>query len=191
MARPEWHVGAETALAFVLGAGWFVLSAVAIRALPAHHPMAVTTVGAAVDVVVVLTVARYVGIAGAVTVGVASVVALDWYAIPPIHDSLVPDVENALAWGAYLVAGTLLGQLAATARRRAEASEREASDLAAEQTALRRVATLVAREASPEQVFAVITHEVALLLSIDVASLLRYESDGTATVVAAWNRHGA
>ena len=189
MARPEWHVGAETAVALVLGTVWFALSAVVLSVLP-QRPLTVTLVGVAVDVVVVLTVARYLGIAAAVTVGVAGVVALDWYAIPPVHESLIPDLENALAWCAYLLAGTLLGQLASTARRRAEASEREASALAAEQAALRRVATLVAKETSPGEVFALITQEVALLLDIDAASLIRFESDRTATVVAAWNRYG-
>ncbi len=176
-------------MAIVLGAGWFALSALVLSVLP-PFPLTVTLVGAAIDVVVVLTVARCVGIAAAVTVGVSGVVALDWYAIPPVHEGFVPDVENALALCAYLMAGTLLGQLASNARRRAEASEREASALAAEQAALRRVATLVAREAPPAEVFALITQEVALLLSIDSASLLRFESDGTATVVAAWDGRG-
>jgi signal transduction histidine kinase len=187
VARPEWRPGAETAFALVLGAGWFALSALLLSALPTPHPLAFTIAGIAVNVAVVLVFARYGGIGAAVTVGVAGVVALDWYAIPPVHERLVPDLENAVALGAYLVTGTLLGQLAATARRRAEVSEHEASDLAAEQAALRRVATLVAREGSPDEVFALVTEEVARLLSIDIASLLRYESDGTATVVASWS----
>jgi signal transduction histidine kinase len=187
VARPEWRPGAETAFALVLGSGWFALSAFLLSALPTPHPLAFTIAGIAVNVAVVLVIARYGGIGAAVTVGVAGVVALDWYAIPPVHVRLVPDLENALALGAYLVTGTLLGQLAATARRRAETSEREASELAAEQAALRRVATLVAREGSPDEVFALVTEEVARLLSIDVAALLRYESDGTATVVATWS----
>jgi signal transduction histidine kinase len=187
VARPEWRPGAETAFAVVLGAGWFALSAILLSALGHPHPMAFTIAGVAVNIAVVLVFARYGGIGVAVAVGVAGVVALDWYAIPPVHKVLVPDLQNALALGAYLVTGTLLGQLAAATRRRAEASEQEASALAAEQAALRRVATLVAREGSPDEVFALVTEEVARLLSIDIASLLRYESDGTATVVATWS----
>jgi signal transduction histidine kinase len=187
VARPEWRPGAETAFAVVLGAGWFALSAILLSALGHPHPMAFTIAGVAVNVAVVLVFARYGGIGVAVAVGVAGVVALDWYAIPPVHTVLVPDLENAFALCAYLVTGTLLGQLAAATRRRAEASEREASALAAEQAALRRVATVVAREGSPDEVFALVTEEVARLLSIDIASLLRYESDGTATVVATWS----
>jgi signal transduction histidine kinase len=52
------------------------------------------------------------------------------------------------------------------------------------------VATLVAVETSPERVFGSVTEEVGSLLDVDHAVLLRYETDGTATVVAAWSRDG-
>jgi signal transduction histidine kinase len=56
--------------------------------------------------------------------------------------------------------------------------------LAAEQAALRRVATLVALGTPPEQVFAAVVQEVGRLLSVEYAGLGRYESDGTLTIVA-------
>ncbi|MDA0167245.1 GAF domain-containing protein [Solirubrobacter ginsenosidimutans] len=56
--------------------------------------------------------------------------------------------------------------------------------LAEEQAALRRVATLVAHGEPPEEVFAAVASEVALLLSADLASVMRYESDDTVTLVA-------
>jgi signal transduction histidine kinase len=49
---------------------------------------------------------------------------------------------------------------------------------------LRRVATLVARDTRPEEVFAAVTNEVARLLSVDVANLCRYEPDHMLTFVA-------
>jgi len=52
-----------------------------------------------------------------------------------------------------------------------------------EQAALRRVATLVARGAAPEAVFAAVTEELVRLLGVDVATMCRYEPDGTFTVV--------
>jgi signal transduction histidine kinase len=55
--------------------------------------------------------------------------------------------------------------------------------LAEEQAALRRVATLVAHGAAPEEVFAAVANEVGRLLSVDMANVLRYESDGTVTFV--------
>jgi len=56
--------------------------------------------------------------------------------------------------------------------------------LAAEQAALRRVATLVAREHSPDNLFATLVEEVRVLLGVDASEILRYEGDGTATMVA-------
>jgi PAS domain S-box-containing protein len=53
-----------------------------------------------------------------------------------------------------------------------------------EQTALRRVATLVASQPTPEKVFATVAEEAARLLETPLISMLRYEPDGTATVVA-------
>jgi PAS domain S-box-containing protein len=54
----------------------------------------------------------------------------------------------------------------------------------AEQAALRRVATLVARAVSPSEVFAGTASEIRGLLGSDFASLGRYESDGTLTNLA-------
>jgi signal transduction histidine kinase len=60
--------------------------------------------------------------------------------------------------------------------------------LAEEQAALRRVATLVARGTRPDEVFAAVVDEVGQLLPVDLASICRYDSDGTLTWVAAWGR---
>ena len=57
--------------------------------------------------------------------------------------------------------------------------------LAAEQSALRRVAELVARQAPSEQVFALVTEELSSLLDVSMVSTARFEPDGTATVMAA------
>ena len=58
--------------------------------------------------------------------------------------------------------------------------------LAEEQAALRRVATLVARGAVPEEVFAAVTREIGQLLPVDSAGMGRYGPDGTLTFVASW-----
>jgi signal transduction histidine kinase len=62
--------------------------------------------------------------------------------------------------------------------------------LAQEQTALRRVATLVARGAAPAEVFAAVSEEAGRLLEAGQTAMNRYEPDGTATVVASWSRAG-
>jgi PAS domain S-box-containing protein len=87
----------------------------------------------------------------------------------------LPDhVEDRLAEFSELVASAI-----ANAENRAGLAR-----LAAEQGALRRVATLVARGTRPEEVFATVANEVSRLLSADLANVCRYEPDGTLTFVA-------
>ena len=73
--------------------------------------------------------------------------------------------------------------LVATALANAE-SRAALSQLADEQAALRRVATLVAREASPVELLATVAEEVARVLDVEAVGMLRFEPDGTATLVA-------
>ena len=70
-----------------------------------------------------------------------------------------------------------------TERRRDEQALRT---LAAEQAALRRVATAVARE-EPERVFAVVTEELGRLLGAETANMVRFEPEGDGVVCAAWS----
>src|SRR5712691_9204506 len=62
--------------------------------------------------------------------------------------------------------------------------------LADEQAALRRVATLVARGAPADELFAAVPQEAGRLLQADQTTMIRYGSDGTSTVVANWRRTG-
>jgi signal transduction histidine kinase len=70
-------------------------------------------------------------------------------------------------------------------------SGEELRGLAEEQGALRRVATLVARGAAPEEVFAAVTREIGQLLPVEYAYMSRYEPDRTVVFVTAWGRGGA
>jgi signal transduction histidine kinase len=65
------------------------------------------------------------------------------------------------------------------------------AQLAEEQAALRRVATLVARATPPAQVFAAVAEEVGRLLAVDFAILVRYDTQDTLEVVGTWTRTGA
>jgi signal transduction histidine kinase len=62
----------------------------------------------------------------------------------------------------------------------------EVRRFATEQAALRRGVTLIAREASSEEVFAAVTEELGRLLSIGGTTMVRYEPDRTVSVVASW-----
>src|SRR4051794_8051660 len=64
-------------------------------------------------------------------------------------------------------------------------------ELADEQAALRRVATLVAQRAPASEVFAAIAREAGQLLGVDATHMGRYEDGDMVTGVAAWSRTGA
>ena len=114
-----------------------------------------------------------------------------------------PIVVNGRMWGAIGAATSRGGpmpsdaesriakftELVATAIANVHARA-EVERLAGEQTALRRVATLVARGTAPDNVFAAVSEEVARLLPVDFADMGRYESDGTVTFVATWSSVG-
>jgi len=78
-------------------------------------------------------------------------------------------------------------ELVATAIASAQAQV-ELRDNAEEQSALRQVATLVARAAAPEEVFDAVAAEIGRLLDVDFTVLSRYEQDDSAEIVGAWSK---
>ena len=74
-------------------------------------------------------------------------------------------------------------ELFETAIANSEAHE-QLAQLAEEQAALRRVATLVAEGATPHRVFEGVRDEVARMFNAPLSVLLRYDAKGTATVLA-------
>jgi hypothetical protein len=62
--------------------------------------------------------------------------------------------------------------------------------VADEQAALRRVATLVARGASPEAIFGAVAAEICRVLGADVAYIGRFGSDASVTYVGMWEKAG-
>ncbi len=59
--------------------------------------------------------------------------------------------------------------------------------LLAEQGALRRVATLVAREGEAAELFAAVAEEIGRLLAADTAGIVRYGTDEQGLIVGAWS----
>jgi PAS domain S-box-containing protein len=94
-------------------------------------------------------------------------------------EPLPPDMEDRLAGFTELVATAISTTQAREDLRR----------LADEQAALRRVATLVAYGATPDQVFAAVAREVSRALELPLVEMCRYEPDGTATVIGATGEH--
>src|SRR3954454_21885363 len=66
----------------------------------------------------------------------------------------------------------------------------EVGRLATEQRALRRVATLVAAEVSPERVFTAVSEGCARVLEVNASVVGRYRGDGAAAIVGRRNRDG-
>ncbi len=87
-----------------------------------------------------------------------------------------------------LAAETAERTRAGAALAASEASQRALAD---EQAALRRVATLVASGLPPSRVFGQVTEEVAMLLAMPGANVMRYDGARTATVVGGWSEDGA
>jgi signal transduction histidine kinase len=131
----------------------------------------------------VLPVVIWWGVEFGVGVSVACAATFDFLFVPPRHSFTSKDSADLIGLAAFLVTALVLSALAARSRQQA----RESSRLAEEQAALRRVATLVARGVRPDDVFAAVTEEVGSLIpSSEITTMLRYEADGTVTVMALW-----
>jgi GAF domain-containing protein len=90
--------------------------------------------------------------------------------------------STAEAWF-VLATGLALAAVTATAISNAR-TRHSLALLVEEQAALRRVATLVARESPPVEIFGAVTEEACRVLESEVVGLLRFEPDGAATLVA-------
>ena len=102
-------------------------------------------------------------------------------------------MQNTISLGAFLVTALVLAGLVARLRRSAVESGRLSQQHAAlsqEQAALRRVATLVARGAPPPEVFSAVAHALAEQFGASITAVLRYQDDGTATIVGGWAEPG-
>ena len=172
--------GGEVALAFAAGVASFALVSVALAVFESGLFAAVF--GAAC-VAAVIAVARRWGVAYAVPSAMAALLGYDWYQFPPTHAEEFPSSGNLANLVVYLAVSVLVGELAASAARRA-------ARLAEEQAALRHVATLVARGVPASEVFAAVAQELGELLDVDATHLGRLEPDGTSVTVGAWGRAG-
>ena len=115
----------------------------------------------------------------------ASVLVFDYFHTPPFHEISLNTPEDHAALGAFLVVGLLTSALARLARSRAAVADRageRARELAEQQAALRRVATLVARGASPSEVFSAVAEEMGRCLNVAGAAVSRFDGDAIVLV---------
>ena len=80
-------------------------------------------------------------------------------------------------------------ELVATAISNAE-SRQALAHVAEEQAALRRMATLVAQGVPPREMFSAVTAEVSRAVGVPAVSVVRYETDGTATELSSFSAEG-
>jgi two-component system sensor histidine kinase KdpD len=122
----------ELGVGLLASAGAVVFVTAAIAELKPYVP--VLSLGV-LYVFAVLPVAVFWGIWLAALVSVASMLAFNWFFLPPTHTFQLSDGANWLALAVYLVTAIVVSALAASARRRAELAElreREAAALAGE-----------------------------------------------------------
>jgi signal transduction histidine kinase len=142
--------------------------------------------------------------AGAVA-GIGASVALVALYAGYLTRAIVRPIRRAAALAGRLAGGDLGARLPETgvgeigALQRAfnamgvslERGRDELAGLAGEQAALRRVATLVAQGASPDDLFAAVASGIGQLLPVEYALIGRYDAGGTeVATVGSWSRDG-
>lgn len=116
------------------------------------------------------------------------------HSVPLFYDSgavqdgllreLVVVIPSYFVLGGAIAAGTVrLREM----RDRAERVGERQSQLAAEQQALRHVATAVAEEETAEAVYALVSEELAQLVGAQAAGIVRYDGPAESVVVGAWS----
>lgn len=115
----------------------FLLSACAVAAMTglafALRPVAPVLSLGVLYVVAVVAVATFHGLVFASVVSVASMLAFNFFFLPPVHSFALRDSANWVALGVYLATAVVVSELASRSRRRAteaEQREREAAFLA-------------------------------------------------------------
>ena len=98
--------------------------------------------------------------------------------------------HSVLATQLFVVVAALTSLILAAVTAERIASERAQQSLADEQTALRRIAMLVAGEAASDRVFEQVTVEAAQTLGASAASLARFDEDDMVTFVGGWSDTG-
>src|SRR5579864_1683742 len=115
----------------------------------------------------VLPIAVVYGLGLALVVSIASMLAFNWFHLPPVHTFTLADSENWFALAVYLTTAVVVSELAARSRRRAAAAEqreREAAFLA-------QLATDLLRGRSLDDELPAIAGRAASVLGVSAAEI--------------------
>jgi signal transduction histidine kinase len=142
----------------------------------------------------VLVVSAEWGVGLATMTSVVSALAFDYFRMRPVG-VIATDAQNWVVVAVFMLVALIANSLAGLARTHAaEADQRrreadiatgQAHLLARQQASLRRVATLVARGASPSEVFSAVAGELARCLGVCHSALCRFQPDGASVLLAA------
>jgi signal transduction histidine kinase len=149
-------------------------------------------------VIVPVAIACGFWVAGIVTA--AAYLAFAFFIADPVYTFSVASGDTVTAIVISIAAAYTVSELARRATeqareaqlraREAERAEQAVGQLADEQAALRRVATLVAEAVPSAELFEAVTREVGLQCGADLARMERFEPNRTVTAIAAWQRSG-
>jgi len=154
---------------------------IALALVPVRPTVGLASVLLCTLLVVVVT-AAVGGERPAITTAVLGFGAADFFFTPP-YDSLgIHPSADWVALTAFVIVGAIVGTATGVLID-------QLAGLANEQAALRRVATLVAQAAPPDELLAAVCRVAGELFAVDNTTMHRY-GDGDITVVANWDRTG-
>lgn len=154
--------------------------AVAAALIPLRGHISTTNVG--LLMVVAVAPAAFGSRVAGIVAAASAAVAFDFFWTPPLYDLITYYGQDLVGAVVYLAVAVVVGELASQNRRHRTRAE----ELASEQAALRRVATLVAKGVPQGKVFAAVAEEVGGLADGSTAQIFRYEPDGSIVRLAAW-----
>jgi two-component system sensor histidine kinase KdpD len=117
-ARPVGIVGSVLSVALVTAAIFALKLVVPVLGLGALYVLAVVAAGA------------LWGLSYAIPVSVASMLAFNWFFLPPVHSFHLRESEHWLVLAVYLLTAVVVSELAARARRRAGEAEQRTREAA-------------------------------------------------------------
>src|SRR5712672_2932243 len=165
------------ALGVVVASVFIVVETVAVAVFNQVGPMESFEVLYVPGVLVMSTVW---GVGVATATSLSSAIALAYFHDWPRVHWMPLDLATVATIVVFLVAALLTNFVAYTARARA----REARVLAEHQTALRQVATLVARRGDPSEVFSAVAQEMARCRHVANTEVIGYDGTDAITVIA-------
>jgi two-component system, OmpR family, sensor histidine kinase KdpD len=115
----------------------------------------------------VLPIAVVYGLGLALVVSVASMLAFNWFHLPPVHTFTLADSENWFALAVYTATAVVVSELAARARRRAAAAEQRERESAL----LAELATELLRGRDLDDELAEVGTRVASVLGVKSATI--------------------